>query len=187
MKVMKKIIESMSKRIEKDLLKNHLNNTEVFEMVLAAYNRYCEDEKDGIDYIFDIYNQDDLKCLVKNGMSASEIATIYEGAQYRTSNYFFYDCNHMTNNVIGSFEEVLDLLIGMLDEVCECVMTYVTRCEEYQAIYERYVTDTYLEYKDAESLRDKTRFNWVCVEIGYNPTEDIDALAALKRKLEEMG
>ena len=185
MKVMQKIIESMPKRIANDLRKNHLYNTEVFEMVLAAYNRYCEDEKCGVDYIFNIYNQNDLECCVKGGMTAEEIVTLYNDAQYKTSNYFFCDENHGIK-AIDSFEETLDILIDMLDEVCENVMTYVTRCSEYQALYEKYVTDTYIEYKDAEALADKGKFNWVCVEIGYNPLEDIDALAALKKKLDEM-
>jgi hypothetical protein len=185
MKVMQRIIESMPKRIANDLRKNHLYNTEVFEMVLAAYNRYCEDEKDGIDYIYDIYNQEDLKTLVNNGMTANDITKLFESAQYTKSNYFFCDCNHDIEQ-IASFEHVLDFLIGMIDEVCEYVMTYVTRCEEYQSVYEKYVTDTYLEYKDAEALRDKTKLGQICVRIDYTPSEDIDALAALKKKLEEM-
>jgi len=170
MKVMQKVIESMPKRIAKDLRNNHLWNTDVFDMVLAAYNRYCEDEKDGIDYIYDIYNQEDLNTLVNNGMTANDITKLFESAQDTKSNYLFCDCNHDIEQ-IASFENVLDLLIGMIDEVCECALLYVTRCEEYQALYERYVTDTYLEYKDAESLRDKTRFNAICEEIGYNPND----------------
>lgn len=164
MKVMQKMIESMSKRIANDLINSdYLFNSDKWNVVLAAYNRYCEDEKDGVDYLFDIYSQNDLKCLVNHGMTASEIAEVYNKAQYETSNYFFCDCNHDVET-ISSFEDVVGMVIAMLDEVCECALLYVTRCEEYQALYERYVTDTYLEYKD----------------------EEIDALAALKKKLDEM-
>lgn len=187
MKVMGKIIKSMVRRIANDLIKdsNYLYKPDKFNVVLAAYNRYCEDEKDGIDYLFNIYDQDDLKCLVNKGMTAMEIAEVYDKAQYEKSNYFFCDCNHDVQT-IPSFEDVVGLVIAMLDEVCENALLYVTRCKEYQALYERYVTDTYLEYKDAESLRDKTRFKAICDEIGYNPNEEIDALAALKKKMDSM-
>ena len=55
---------------------NDLNNGEpdIFGKVLDAYNRYQEDERGAVDYIFDLTNQSDLKCLVDNGLCATEIA-----------------------------------------------------------------------------------------------------------------
>ena len=182
--VFTKIIETMPKRISNDLSKFPYKNEDVFEMVLAAHNLYCEDEKDGTDYIFNINNSDDLKCLVNNGMTAKEVATIYNDSKINTSGFFFCDGTHDLEQ-ITTCEEVRDLLIGMIDEICEYVLTYATRCKEYRTLYEKYVTDTYLEYKDAESLRDKTKFNLVCVKIGYD--EGTDALAELRKKLSNLG
>lgn len=163
--VMNKIIESMPKRIAKDLKEYPYNNNDVFEMILEAYNYFIDSEKWGNGYIFNISNQADLLCMVKNGMTAKEIATIYDNSQHTTSGCFFCDENHTDIQEIDTWEEIREILIFSLDELCEYVLTYVTRCEPYQAIYERYVTDTYLEYKEAESLRDKARLNEVLKKI----------------------
>lgn len=65
------IIESVKRSITRDI---NRNDTKVIEMVLAAYNRYQEDERDGVDYLFDITNQNDLKCMVEGGLNVTEIA-----------------------------------------------------------------------------------------------------------------
>lgn len=184
MKVIAKIIESMKDRITTDLVRFTPADMTAFNIVLNAYNRWCEDENNGNGYLFNIHNDEDLLCLVKCGMKASDIARIYEDSQYKTSGFFFCDENHDGYEQVDSYEEVCDILISMLDEICECTLVYVTRCKEYQTLYEKYITDKYLEFKDAESLRDKRKFNWVCVEIGYNPNEGLDALAELKKKME---
>lgn len=185
MKVMTNIINTMRERIEKDILRYPYENAETFEMILAAYNRFCEDERDGHGYLFCIYNQNDLLFLVKNGMNAETISEIFDNANSRTSSYFFYDENHTPYKAIPSTDEVIEVLVDALDEICECVLTYVTRCAEYQSVYEKYVTDTYIEYKTAESLRDKTRLNDIKLKLGLPiDDDDIDALAELKRKLE---
>lgn len=164
MNVMLRIIESMPKRIVKDL-KNRNDNT--FKVVLAAYNEYCENENNGNGYLFNINDHDDLKCLVKNGLTASEIAKIYYDSQVTASPYFFCDENHGLE-VVTSIESVRNILITMVYELCDFVLTYVSRVEEYQNLYEMYVTDTYIEYETAQSLRDKERLEEITNEIQAN-------------------
>ena len=74
----KQIIESVKRSITRDI---NRNDTKVIEMVLAAYNRYQEDEHDGVDYLFDITNQNDLKCMVEGGLNVAEIAWAWKKVQ----------------------------------------------------------------------------------------------------------
>jgi hypothetical protein len=49
--------------------------------------------------------------------------------------------------MIGTLKDLQRNMIAWLDELLQFVFKYVTRCEEYQAIYEEYVTE-YLEKTD---------------------------------------
>ena len=59
----KNIIDVISKAIARDV-KQGKN----LSMLLGAFNQWQEDERSGVDYIFDINNKEDLKYLVDNGM-----------------------------------------------------------------------------------------------------------------------
>ena len=63
---MKKAIETMVQKISGAIINDTRNvysaeGDMVLKMVLAAYNDYQESEHDGVDYIFDIENTNDLK------------------------------------------------------------------------------------------------------------------------------
>jgi hypothetical protein len=129
---------------------NDLNNGEpdIFGKVLDAYNRYQEDERGAVDYIFDLTNQSDLKFLVDNGLCATEIAAAMRKIEKENyTSFFHYGCNYPTLHALGTTTDVKRNLISWLPEIIPYVLMYVTRCTEYQAIYEHYITE-YLESKD---------------------------------------
>ena len=75
---MKKAIETMVQKISGAIINDTRNvysaeGDMVLKMVLAAYNDYQESERDGVDYIFDIENTNDLKCCIDGGMTAKAI------------------------------------------------------------------------------------------------------------------
>ena len=133
-------------RIANDL---HNDTNGVLDMVLNAYNRYQEDERDGVDYIFDIRKGEDLKCCIDGGMTAHDISRINEEctSTAKSTPYFMFGANHETAEVIPTWEQLKQVLCVSLHEVISCVLMYVTRCTEYQALYEHYITE-YLERKD---------------------------------------
>ena len=139
------IVEIMKRRIAHDLR----NNTDgALDMVIDAYNRFQEDERDGVDYIFDINNHNDLKCMVDRGVTASEIAEAWDKVQYSgITSYFHFGCNYEGLETLGTLADLKRNLISWLDVFLPFVIMYVTRCTEYQALYEHYITE-YLERKD---------------------------------------
>jgi hypothetical protein len=142
----KNIIEIIKPRIARDIK----TDDKALEMVLAAYNRMQDDERNGVDYIFDITNQEDLQYLVTNcGLCVNEIAYLWNRVQSEKDllPYFLYGENYTNPHMIGTLKDLQRNMIAWLDELLPFVFKYVTRCEEYQAIYEEYVTE-YLEKTD---------------------------------------
>ena len=125
--------ETIVRSIKLDL--NNLLKKDELQLVLAAYNRYQEDEHDGDQYIFDINNADDLKCCVDGGLTANEIYDMVK------LNCKYFTFGRPTFTIIG-MDELRDLLSGYLEDVVWCALMYVSRCEEYAALYEHYVTES---------------------------------------------
>ena len=111
----------------------------LLKLMLNAYNTYQEDERDGVDYIFDLTNQDDLKCVVNGGMTAKEIGELYMGSQVNHSQYFLCGCNYSKVVPIANWEMLRGIVMGFLDEVIEKVVTF-PYVKGYREVYERYVT-----------------------------------------------
>lgn len=140
------IVEIMKRRIAHDLRYDNTNG--VLDIVLNAYNRFQKDEIDGVDYIFDITIQNDLKCMVEGGLTVPEIA----GAWSKIKNEGITPCFHFGPKyngleALGTLAELKRNLIAWLDEFIPYVIMYVTRCIEYQNLYEHYITE-YLERKE---------------------------------------
>ena len=136
------INEILCKTIGKDLNTNIKSGMDNINLVLKAHNRFQEDERDGVDYIFDINNKEDLKFLVeKCGFTAADVAKIYNDSQCNTTPLFFCHYNHGGIKMINNYEELVSILKSSLEQVVPCILQYVTRCREYQDIYEKYIAD----------------------------------------------
>lgn len=111
-------------------------------ILLKAYNTYQEEERDGVDYIFDLYDQDDLLCCVEGGLTAREIASLYEHSTKDKTHFFFFGQNHQVPEQIKDLSSLRDQLLFCLDEILECVMTF-PECEGYSDLYKRYVSEIF--------------------------------------------
>ena len=171
---MKKAIETMVQKVSNAIINDTRNvfsveGDMVLKMVLAAYNDFQESERDGVDYIFDIENTDDLKCCIDGGMTAKEISGLYLGSHSRHLRYFYFGCNHPTAEPIANWETLRQQLVSWLPDLIPNVLAYPFAYESYKELYVRYVTDVIIGY-------DHSTIN----------LSDLDALAELKRKLEGM-
>ena len=109
---------------------------DLIDTLLKAYNRYCEDEKDGIDYLFNLNNKEDLKCIVEGGMTAREIADLYNKSN--GEGYFFFDCNHEEPYPIVGFEKLKSVLLSMLEDITKVIVAY-PEIKEYKVIWDMFV------------------------------------------------
>ncbi len=129
--------ECLITAIEKDF---NEDNIEAILAFLNAYNEWQEAERDGVDYIFDINNQEDLECVVKGGMTAYEIAMIWRNSNYASHGFFLFGCNYPTPKRFLNAESLKSTLIAVDNEVVEFVLTYLF-LPKAQHLYEYYISN----------------------------------------------
>ena len=110
-------------------------------IVLNAYNRYQEDERDGVDYLFDINNKDDVKCCFDGGLSISEFVSAYFDRETRhLTSYFFFGVNHPKPSFITSKELLAAVLQNSLADIMPHMFCH-PNIKEYSALYEALISD----------------------------------------------
>lgn len=128
----KTIAEMLVKEVKEAIAANFVKADEkVFFCMLNAYNRYCEDEMNGENYIFNMSKQEDFVSLVNEGMTLIE-------AQRLGQCRFLVKRNK--EYVILNQSAVINCMLGLLDEIVECVLKYPF-VEEYKIIYQMFVTE----------------------------------------------
>ena len=133
------VIKDMTERIGKAV--NMVGSPDTIKKVLAAYNRYQEDERDGVDYIFDLTDKDDLKCLVEGGYTAEDIAGAYEKGKETGLFHFTGGCNYAALRHVGTEKDLKRLLTAYLENIVPCVFIYPW-IEEYKALWTMFVTES---------------------------------------------
>lgn len=128
------LVESITTEIGKDMLIS--KKKDMIMLFLKAYNRFQEDERDGADYIFNLNEKDDLMICIDGGLKLNDIVSL---AQQKAT-YFMFGVNHTEPLPIKTMEQLASILYAHANEVVTYALAYVTRCEEYQALYEEYVT-----------------------------------------------
>ena len=131
------VIKFIAENVEADLREN-----KNLDLILSVYNEVMEDERGGADYIFNIYNKDDVKFLVSNDlMTATDIACVVNNPDIVPNGLFFM------NDGAESMQPVKHLAIVLnnwVTEMTKFAVLYVARGDEnspYKAFYEKYFVD----------------------------------------------
>lgn len=116
-----------------------------FKMLLKAYNRYQEDERESADYIFNITDQNDLIACVKGGLTAEDIHNFYGAVQGWTNptQHFLFGYNHKAMIPMGT-DNIVNAIVGVLDELIDNILAYPW-VEEYRVVYTHYITNRIIE------------------------------------------
>ena len=109
-------------------------------IVLAAYNRMQDDERGGVDYIFNIYNDADMNHLISHSMmDAHGVAFVVNNPNKFPNGHFTFDGEK--NCGMKEIGNMAELLLNSLDILIPYVLLYITRCKEYQEFYEHFFVD----------------------------------------------
>lgn len=110
-----------------------------FDLLLAAYNRWQEDERDGVDYLFNVTNSEDVICCLKGGLTMEQLRTMLNEYEANGIEYFYFGCNHPTPTMV-TLEKVISQLTANADEIVKYAIAYPS-VDEYKAIYELFITE----------------------------------------------
>jgi hypothetical protein len=128
------IVENIANRIILDLRTNHN-----VDLVLAAYNTYCEDERDGRGYIFDIDNKEHVKWLFNNDCITTDDLLYIKGSK---TNLFMVEDEE--GIVLIDKKEINNIFFSSIENIVKCMLLYAPRSgndSDYTKLYEEYVTD----------------------------------------------
>ena len=139
--VLKSLVSEIKSNIAHDLKQYPFSNGELLKLVLDAYNTYQEEERDGVDYIFDINKPEDLKCCIEGGMTAKEVAWLYEQSQVNTTPFFYFGVNYQHPKPIMNYNALMSNLVAWLDNVLPCVLAYPYLLKSYEKLYKVCVTN----------------------------------------------
>ena len=137
---MKKQFEIIKKLVRYEIITS-LKGNDIFLLgkVLKAYNRWNVDEKDGVDYIFDIHKKEDLVACVNGGLTAKDIAYLY----HPNTHFFLFGCNHTTPQALNHCD-LINLLVDNLDEIIDNIIAYPYD-GSYRELYTLFITDKLIE------------------------------------------
>ena len=91
---LQEIINNIVSGIKSDLSSDNEDKKEkAFNIALKAYNAYQDNERNGVDYIFDANNVEDCKTLAKCGTTLKEYHDAVMASEIK-SDYFFCGVNH---------------------------------------------------------------------------------------------
>ena len=62
--------------------------------ILDAYNNFQNERRFGVDYIFNLRNNEDIICILQTGLSVQRIYDLINSARFESSPFFFYGENH---------------------------------------------------------------------------------------------
>lgn len=134
------------KAIEEAIKANVMDNINT-QLVLDAYNYWCEQEKEGAGYIFNITNKEDVKYLFNN-----DLISVDQLVSFRNNDVTMIMADDLTDQFLRiSRESLANILESNAYELAKCMVKYIGRCgsdSPYEILYETYVTDV-LERGDA--------------------------------------
>lgn len=142
---MEKIIKNLINHIKCDLIydmDNSADKVQIIKLILGAYNRYQEDECDGVGYLFDINNAEDLKCCICGGMTTSEISWVFLESQKtaKSTPYFLFGQNHKQPSIIETWDSLGIFLENFLDRVLLYMLAHHD-ADGYKQLYEHCISD----------------------------------------------
>ena len=117
--------------------------------MLEAYNLWQEDTHDGVDYIFNINNKDDVIYLLQNdkNIQVRDISSLYIN-QYNNNGtpYFRYGQNYEYHpKVLMSMKQLKTQLIDNAEWVITHLFLFANNTDTYHKIFNMYIGNLFGE------------------------------------------
>lgn len=126
---------------------NNGNCSNLCSDVAKAYNVYQQNKQSGNARLYDINDEEDLKHLVKNGMSAAQISKVYNGSLYNETPFFFFDEKDKKVEPIVVNGSLSQKMVDCLYAMALHIIAYPYKHEEYKRLYVSYITNYMINTK----------------------------------------
>lgn len=97
----------------------------MIQRLIDVYNTYQEEERDGVDYIFDFQNKEDLTTCIQSGLTAEELAELVikfhnDDSENYTPNFLF-GFNHVSPYLL-TYSMLKSSLSLLANEIVDCML-----------------------------------------------------------------
>lgn len=116
---------------------NEEKKEKAFNIGLKAYNAYQENERNGVDYIFNANNVEDCKTLAKCGATLKEYHDAVMASEIE-SDYFFYGENH-SQITFCSKKQVVEQILSYIEDVVKHAMIQ-PYLDGYNQLFHNYIS-----------------------------------------------
>lgn len=136
-----KLIGLVAKAIKHDMKDFHNPSLMVvLPTMLMAHNMWQEDTNDGVDYIFDITNKQDVICLLQGDLTVNAIASLYNGQQSQLyTRYFRYGQNYELPTPFKTMEEITEYLADNALWIITHLFLFRNETKECKTIFNLYI------------------------------------------------
>lgn len=135
---LKNAIHQLVLEIRMAILRDYNNDYELQTWLLRSYNFYEEEERSGVDYIFDVTDKEDINHV---DLEVSEIVELYNNYDSDdATQYFLCGCNYEAPRQFKTEKDVDAQILSYLDEIIEHVLMYPEGCQSHENIYDNYIS-----------------------------------------------
>lgn len=149
---MEKALESFvghaSKHIRTLMLciKEKNKRDELYANLLSIYNAYQENERDGVDYIFNLYDREDAKCLL-DVVSIADLADLHQDVvDGKATQYFFFGQNHDEFDAFKTEKELHEFLKNNTDIITAYTLAHPNMNSHFEWLYDLIVSSPLHQY-----------------------------------------
>lgn len=136
----KHLVKLVAERIGADILREGMESNKTLDKVFRAYNDFQMDERNGVDYIFNIEDTGDVIECFRGGLTTKDVAHIYNESQVNYTKYFFFHPDNHPQAELITFENLRNLMLDELETVLYAVIAYPW-VDSYSVIYGEYIRD----------------------------------------------
>lgn len=129
---LKSLIRRIAACIERD---TNASDNVLLDELLTAYNTYQEEERESVDYIFNINNPNDIIACIKGGLSRNELQGLLNECSEKNCDMFLFGVNHPTAELMTNIRSQIK------GHALEIATLIVYNPQSYQKLYDRYVAD----------------------------------------------
>lgn len=125
-------------KIVNNAVKDFLRGKEPLAEWIKAYNHYQENECDGVGYLFNIEDKEDVKVCLEGGMTPKEFYALYTEYKKGKTPFFLFGVNHPKAELLASYQEIRQLIAENIGGILDVVIDF-PYVKEYECIYTAYI------------------------------------------------
>lgn len=138
---MKTIIRDLQTALIERAREMLIHDSDFMDTVIEAYNRYQEDERDGVDYLFCARYEPDVKCCFEGGLKVEDFVRAFNNMEnHGWTAYFHFGQNHPEPSFYVSEKALIDHLNAYIQPIIKCMLLRPD-IDEYSDLYEVLVAD----------------------------------------------